>query len=83
MSQSVPVTDDIVHFESVESSLIASGNYSPSTQVLMITFKSGPTWQYLNVPESTYKAMREAPSIGKYFSANIKKQFPGSQVSSV
>jgi len=41
---------------------------------LYVQFKKrGDVYAYLDVPESKFHEFREAPSLGKYFHANIKQ----------
>ncbi len=66
--------------EYVESSMIASFGFDPSTSVLEIEFKSGAVWQYFDVPESVYYDMKSASSCGKFFHSSIKGKYAESQV---
>jgi uncharacterized protein YuzE len=67
--------------EYVQSSMITSIGYDPSTSILEIEFKNGGSiWQYFDVPENVYHDMRSDGSIGKYFIANIKGQYTESRV---
>ncbi|MEM7735375.1 MAG: KTSC domain-containing protein [Deinococcota bacterium] len=54
----------------VDSSNIASVGYEANT--LEITFNSGGTYQYKNVPESVFRELLDAPSKGKFFHQHIK-----------
>jgi len=40
---------------------------------LLVVFKSGEAYRYYGVPYITYREMLIAPSVGKYFDANIRK----------
>lgn len=55
---------------SVASSNLDSVGYSDG--VMRIHFKSGSLYEYHNVTESLYIDLISAPSIGKFFSDNIK-----------
>ena len=66
--------------ESVKSSLIASLGFESETSTLEVEFTSGAVWQYYDVPESVYYDMIGSESVGRYFHANIKRQYPESQV---
>ncbi|MBI1225164.1 MAG: KTSC domain-containing protein [Bacteroidetes bacterium] len=66
--------------EFVQSSNIRSIGYDPITATLEIEFNSGTIWQYYDILESTYYEMKFAPSIGKFFIANIKGKYSESQV---
>jgi hypothetical protein len=66
--------------EYVESSMITSIGYDPTTSTLEIEFKStGAIWQYYDFPESFYYEFKEG-SLGKYFHSNIKNKYAESQV---
>lgn len=42
--------------------------------------KEGATYHYPNVPAETAEALRNAPSVGKYFGANVRKQYTGKKI---
>ena len=50
----------------VESSMLASVGYDPSTQTLEMEFKEGAIWQYLKVPELEYTRLIGSSSLGGY-----------------
>jgi uncharacterized protein CbrC (UPF0167 family) len=50
----------------VESSMIHSVGYEPKTQSLDVTFNSGKTYRYFEVPEETYQELMAADSKGGY-----------------
>jgi hypothetical protein len=59
----------------VDSSMITSIGYDAMAGILEIEFKSGVVWQYLGFPEYMWYEFSSAESKGKYFHANINKQF--------
>ena len=59
----------------IESSAINWVEYDKSTKLLLITFKSGKTYTYYNVPEMVYVAFLESSSKGTYFNENIKDSY--------
>lgn len=61
--------------KAVESSTIDKIGYDAAGEKLTISFDSGETYNYLKVPEKTYKGLMKAKSKGKYFHKNIKDQF--------
>ena len=65
----------------VQSSNIASVGYDPETNILEIEFTTGAVYDYPGVPQAKYDEMLMAPSVGRYFAAEIKKQYQGSRVS--
>jgi len=66
--------------QSVDSSMIAAIGYDAETQTVEVEFKRGAIWQYEGVPAPVYQAMMESESIGKYFNAEIKGQYPETEV---
>lgn len=59
--------------------MATSVGYDPVALILEIEFRSGEVWQYHHVPENVYYEMI-SDSIGKYFQAYIKGQYPESRV---
>jgi lysyl-tRNA synthetase class 2 len=57
------------------SSHIDEATYNPDTEELSITFTSGDTYTYSNVPAETYSGLTRAGSAGQYFHRQIKGQF--------
>ena len=45
--------------------------------ILFVTFLSGGTYKYENVPVKTWELFKDAESKGKFFHADIKKNFVG------
>ena len=57
----------------VSSSNIESIGYDEPTKALHVKFKSGGTWTYSgDDAKAHHDAMLSAPSVGKYFHANVK-----------
>lgn len=67
---------DVEHFEwvPVQSSNIAAVAYS-NKGTLGVRFISGKSHLYDGVPADVHKAMMAAPSIGKFFAAEIKGKY--------
>ena len=61
------------HGES-NSSLIEKTEYSDN--LLFLTFSTGHTYCYCNVPETVYKEMIVSPSKGRFFHDRIKGKYP-------
>lgn len=57
------------------SSTIAAVGYDPQTGMLEVTFKSGGTYRYADVPAAAHAALMQADSIGKHFHAHIRGKF--------
>ncbi len=68
------MADDIDEF-TLSSSNISGGSYNPETRELTLTFASGGEYTYANVPPDTVQALKEAPSAGKFFYANIRNRY--------
>jgi len=65
----------------VDSSMIASIGYDPSSGTVEVEFRSNKqVWQYYDVPESIYNDVRAAGSLGKAFNALIKTHFREARV---
>ena len=64
----------------VESHDIAVIGYSRETGELEVTFRRGGVYCYRNVPESLYRELLAAPSVGEYFSRNIKEKYPHKKI---
>ena len=65
----------------VDSSMLASVGYDPSTQTLEMEFTDGAIWQYLNVPELEYTRLIGSSSLGSYARGLIIGQYPEVRVS--
>jgi KTSC domain-containing protein len=59
----------------VDSSMIRRIEYEEPTRELDITFTSGKTYTYSNVPKSVYERFLRAPSKGQFFNDYIKDQY--------
>jgi len=59
----------------IESSVMAFVKYDDDAGELDITFMSGKTYRYLNVPAEVYDGLLEAESKGEFFNENIKDDF--------
>lgn len=60
----------------VNSSTIDAIAYDADEQILLIQFKNGTEYEYLNVPPMEFDGFRYAPSLGSYLSRNIKGTYP-------
>lgn len=49
------------------SSNLAEASYDPGVENLTITFASGDSYLYFNVPPSVYRALTQASSAGQYW----------------
>ena len=57
------------------SSVIRSYRYDPQQHHLELEFVSGRRYRYHDVPEETWRAMRQAFSKGEFFNSSIRDQF--------
>jgi hypothetical protein len=57
----------------ISSTNIKSVGYDPERQVLEIEFQGGSVYQYFEIPEHIFDALRSAVSPGKFFEVSIKK----------
>lgn len=55
-----------------KSSRILKMSYIKSKKLLTITFNSGVTYEYYDVPMEVTDGIIQADSLGKYFDKNIK-----------
>lgn len=62
--------------EPISSSTIASLGYDAAGEILEVEFVNGHVYQYSGVPSGEHDALRSAPSIGSYFNANIRPNYP-------
>jgi len=59
----------------LSSTALASATYDEDTRRLDITFTSGGTFTYENVPPDVFEGLREARSPGTFYHERIKGQF--------
>ncbi len=55
------------------STVVSSMHYYPDTAILRIRFVSGMIYDYKNVPENVYLAMKKAASKGAFLNEHVKK----------
>ncbi len=60
----------------VKSTALAAVDYDKEEKVLFVLFRKGEIHAYHDVSEYKYNALMNAPSIGAYFNASIKKSHP-------
>lgn len=59
----------------VNSSHIDTVAFDPDTDTLTVTFASGESYDYMNVPPQVYRAFTAAGSAGQYFQRHIKGRY--------
>jgi hypothetical protein len=59
----------------VSSSNLSAVGYDEHEKWLVVEFKDGGMYRYLQVPAPIFQAFMDAPSKGAYFSRSIKDRF--------
>lgn len=77
MTNTLVKIDKSVKFTPVTSTMISS--YARAAGDLAVKFNNGGTYIYKGVDEATFKEFVDAPSKGKFLSANIKAKFLSEQ----
>jgi hypothetical protein len=57
------------------STVVSYIHYFPATQILRVSYVSGAVYDYKNVPEEIYKAMKNAFSKGTYLNKYVKGNY--------
>lgn len=57
------------------SSSIAVATWDMDSQTLSVTFRSGRSYEYQNVPENVWEGFTSAGSAGQYFHQQIKDTY--------
>ena len=72
-----PSIRDVIAFPLLksQSEAIKSFDYDASKKILKVEFNNGGIYKYLDVPDSIYKGLKEAGSVGQYFNSNIREKF--------
>jgi len=58
--------------EPVSSSLVESVGYDPDERFLEVELQDGKVYQYVDVPEETYRGLMDADSHGRYFNRHVR-----------
>lgn len=61
-----------IQWQSVDSSNIEAVAYDAEEKQIFVRFKDGAEWVYDNCEQKLFDSFLNAPSIGKFFHANIK-----------
>ena len=72
-----PSIRDVIAFPLLKntSKAIKSFDYDSDKQIMRVEFGNGSVYKYHEVPESVYKGMKDNPSVGQYFNAEIRDKF--------
>lgn len=65
-------SDSMEWIETPESSNIERFGYEESDNTLCVEFKKGGAYQYFDIPEHIFEAMKSAPSKGQFLAQQIK-----------
>jgi lysyl-tRNA synthetase class 2 len=57
------------------SSLVQRAIYDPAKQTLAVTFSTGRTYLYFDVPADVYAELQTAESMGQYFNWRVRDQY--------
>ena len=66
-----------VFMDAVVSSVLAAVGYDEYAKRLVVRFKSGSTYEYLNIPKPLYAELMASNAKGKFYSAHIRGKFDG------
>lgn len=61
--------------ETPESSTIVRIGYDPDSQIMTVEFKTSGAYNYFDVPQHVFDAIRSAPSKGHFLTQQIKGTF--------
>ena len=59
----------------IDSSNLATTIYDLESRILIVEFKSGLKYEYVDVPLNVYTQFRMSESQGKFFNSNISKTY--------
>ena len=57
------------------SSVVRAMHYDPPSKILRIVYVSGMIYDYKDVPERVYKAMKQSGSKGTFLNTRIKGKY--------
>jgi len=69
------MSDNKVLTTKVNSSNIEEVSYDPLMSNLTVKFLNGSKYEFVSVPKQEYENIVTAPSVGRYFQANIKGKY--------
>ena len=64
----------------VKSSMISAYKYNPNTEILTLTFRTGVSYKYLDVPRDIMNKFQHADSYGKFINTYVKPAFKGEKI---
>lgn len=69
-----------MHMTPVNSSNISAVGYDPSNRILCVSFHTGSTYAYYDVPQEIYIGLMNASSVGRYHKEHVKRSFRYQQI---
>ncbi len=67
--------NNLTEFITVQSSVVTNAWYKPSIASLVIDYRNGSSYEYINVPYFVFEGLRSADSKGKFINTQIKAKF--------
>ena len=64
----------------VKSTVIASVGYDAESNTMDVEFRTGRLYRFFMITASVHAALMNSDSIGRYFNAEIRDQFPCREV---
>lgn len=61
--------------DTVQSSFIRDFGYDELGKRLIVRFKTGSVYEYLDVPRDVYLGLQEAESRGRYYAKHIRGKY--------
>ena len=65
----------------VNSSNVAAVGYDYENQIVHVRFLNNTEYIYKGVPQHEFEALRDAPSVGRYFNSNYRDFYPCEKIS--
>lgn len=69
------MNNNLTEFITVQSSVVTNAWYKPSIGSLVIDYKNGSSYEYINVPYFVFEGLRSADSKGNFINTQIKAKF--------
>lgn len=64
-----------MELHNVVSSNLSKIGYDALSKTLLVVFNTGSVYEFSNVPEEYFTELMRSPSIGTFFSKNIRRRF--------
>jgi KTSC domain len=76
----IPASGVPVNFMQLDSSNIAAAGYDDEGRRLVLRFRSGSAYEYLDVDRHVFEELLTADSAGRFYNQHIKGQFTSNRV---